>query len=157
MLQGYSVQVFNEFGSSINEKMFVKKRVTFSGTPNIHLGVTSTTGFWFLYHIPCVLYFLIHLALAPYTLGTGHSWVIPTPVQVPICTDLTQTCQFTPIKSVTHAFDITHTLTRIHNSFTRIPPSLAARLKNSIMYTNLFTDASHVIDLPPVTSQVTYT
>ena len=53
-----------------------------------------------------------------------------------------QTCQLTPIKSVTHAFDITHTLTLIHNSFTRIPPNLAAGLKKSIMYTNLLTDAS---------------
>ena len=42
----------------------------------------------------------------------------------------TETCQLTPIRSVTHAFDITHTLTRIHNSFTRIHPNLAARLKN---------------------------
>ena len=55
---------------------------------------------------------------------------------------LKQTCQLTPIKSVTHAFDITHTLTRIHNSFTRIPPNLAARLKKSIVYTNLLTGAS---------------
>ena len=53
-----------------------------------------------------------------------------------------QTCQLTPFKSVTHAFDIAHTLTRIHNSFTRIPPNLAAQLKKSIMYTNLLTDAS---------------
>ena len=53
-----------------------------------------------------------------------------------------QTCQLTPIKSVTHAFDITHTLTHINNSFTRTPPNLAARLKKSIMYTNLLTDAS---------------
>ena len=69
-----------------------------------------------------------------------------------------QTCQLTPIWSVTHAFDITHTLTRIHNSFTRIPPNLASRLKKSIMYTNLLTDMlPHVINVPPVTSQVTYT
>ena len=65
-----------------------------------------------------------------------------------------QTCQPTPIKSVTHAFDITHTLTHIHNSFTRIPPNLAARLKKSIMFVNLLTDMlRHVTDLPPVTSQ----
>ena len=53
-----------------------------------------------------------------------------------------QTSQITPINSATHTFDITHTLTRIHNSFTRIPTNLAARLKNSIMYNNLLTDAS---------------
>ena len=59
---------------------------------------------------------------------------------------LWQTCQLTPIKSVTHAFDITHTLTRIHNSITRIPPNLAVGLKKSIMYTNLLTDMlPHVI------------
>ena len=69
--------------------------------------------------------------------------------QIPRFT-LIQTCQLTPIKSVTHAFDITHTLTRIHNSFTRIPPNLAAGLKKSLKYTNLLTDMlPHVIDLPP--------
>ena len=85
--------------------------------------------------------------------------------RIPLCTEFLcitrgmllikhQTCQLTPIKSVTHAFDITHTLTRIHNSFTRIPPNLAVGLKKSIMYTNLLTDMlPHVIDLPPVTSQ----
>ena len=35
MKQGYSVQIFNEFGLSINEKIF-SKRFIFSGTPDIY-------------------------------------------------------------------------------------------------------------------------
>ena len=100
----------------------------------------------------------LNIRLVPSTLGQGTSLpkhlTYSTSKLLNFIADISQTCQLTPIKSVTHAFDVTHTLTHIHNSFTRIPQNLAARLKRSIMYTNLLTDMlPHVIDLPHVASQ----